>query len=518
MTNDKENQADVSGMKEDAAPEKTPVAGAAHARKPVKPVNRIVREGAQAGKKKGTVALNTMVTFSSSGTEGFTPTRQPSSHRGEMIISHARADKAAHDVVSEISGERISDVTYLTSMDKNTGFQLNSTTPDPLTPEFELHLIRVPEGEETWQANYLQFVYKQALQKRLQGERLTPDFAAALGRSDLHFTVQPNHEIRLAAAAVAMPQQQQVQISALQFRFTQYHEQYKSMLRVPVQVENPAPITIAVLDTGMAADLVVANPAQIRQTNLVDDGSDQRAIDRHGHGTAMCRIIHDVAPFASLHVFKVFGDHGRTTEWHILNALQMLADAKIVNLSITFGALDEVACGECGHRSQLDRPVIYSHRVRSNVFHNQIRQLVEREGRVLVASAGNSGRPELEYPARFEEVVAVSSVNSVCRRSSFSNYNGTGAPHPNHFAFPGGETRMPRELVGTFGPDERNAAGTSHAAAYATGLMAHLWNRALPEDRNARGMNKALIAAAHTQLGSFATYDVAEHGQGIPGL
>lgn len=489
--------------KTDAASGHSPESGGPATGKPVRTVNEII----DAGRK---IKLNRPVSFAAAqpNTASVTP---PPSHRGELIISHARADQAATDVVSQIEHKRIDDVSYLESMDRKIGFE-----PRPEVPEFQLHLIRVPEGEETWKANYLQFVYKQALQERLRGGRLTPDFAAALGRSDLHFNVQPNHEIRLAAAAVAMPPR--MPISAQQFRFTQYHEQYKSMLRIPTRLENPAPVTIAVLDTGVAADFASGNSPQPIQTNLIEDGV-SNAIDHHGHGTVMCSIIRDVAPFATLHVFKVFGDDGRTTEWHILNALQTLRGANIVNMSITFGMLEEVECSECGRRSRLDRPVIYSHRVRSNAFHNQIKQLVEREERVLVASSGNSGVAELEYPARFDEVVAISSINSSCRRSSFSNYNGSGTPHPNHFALPGGETaRTGRELVGGFGADIKNAAGTSHAAAYASGLLAHLWNRARPEERNPRGMAVAMFNAAQKELGMFAHYNAAEHGHGIPGL
>ncbi len=496
-----------SEEKSNATPGPAPESGRPARGKPVRTVNEIIDNGRLAGRR--TIHLNKMVDVAAAQPI-ITSDTTPPSHRGELIISHARADRAAADVVSQIEHKSIDDVSYLESMDRKVGFE-----PRPEAPEFQLHLIRVPEGQETWKANYLQFIYRQALQERLRGA-VTPDFAAALGRPDLNFIVQPNHEIRLAATALAMPQPKA--ISAQQFRFTQYHEQYKSMLRVPARVDHPAPVTIAVLDTGVATDFVTGNSQQPIQTNLMDDDA-SKAIDLHGHGTVMCSIIRDVAPFVTLHVFKVFGDDGRTTEWHILNALQMLGTANIVNMSITFGMLDEVACSECGRRSQLDHPVVYSHRVRSNAFHNQMRQLLERENRVLVASAGNRGAAELEYPARFDEVMAISSVNSSCRRSSFSNYNGTGTPHPKHFALPGGETAQTGlELVGSFGADVNNAAGTSHAAAYASGLLAHLWNRAKPEERNPRDMAAAMFNAAQKDFGVFARYNVAEYGHGIPGL
>lgn len=318
----------------------------------------------------------------------------------------------------------------------------------------------------------------------------------------------------MATAAARAPQ---AAISAQQFRFTTYHEQYKSMLRIPARVENPAPVTIAVLDTGVAGDFVRKDDAQTTLSNLMDE-QDAKATDRCGHGTVMASIIRDVAPFARLHIFKAFGDDGRSTEWHLLWALQSLGDANIVNMSLTFGMLNEVACSECGHKSGLDRPVVYSHRVRSNAFHNQMRQLVEREQRLLVAAAGNNSLDELEYPSRFEEVIAISSVNSRCQRSSFSNGNNTGKPHPCHFALPGGETAQKgREAIGSFPGNPYHTAGTSHAAAYASGLLAHLWHRARPEERNPKDITGALLkSASNRDYGAFAVYSSAWHGQGIP--
>jgi subtilisin family serine protease len=465
--------------------------------------------GPKLGKKP---ALNRTVRI---GGEGPKPSAStpPIFNRSELIICHARSDLAATDVVSQIANQKVEHTDLIENMDERVGFE-----PGPKAPDFQLHLIGVPAGEEIWKANYLQFVYKQALMERLRMGAIAPDFAAALGRADLQFSVQPNHEIHLAAAAASAPTQA---VSAAHWRFTEYHQQYKSMLRIPAMAENPEAVNIAVLDTGVAPDLFPGDSSQFKQNNLVDaDGKgNSTAADNHGHGTMICSIIRDVAPFANLHVFKVFGDNGRTTEWHILNALQMLCDANIVNMSLTFGMLAEVTCSECGHKSGLDVPLVHSHRARSNAFHNQMRQLVEREGRVLVAAAGNSGRDEFEYPARFEEVFAITSVNGRCERSSFSNYNGSGIPHPLHFALPGGDTTdAADEIIGYFTSRDGIGYGTSHAAAYASGLLAHLWHRAKPEGRNSRGMIEAMRRAARSQFGTLTKYNVAEHGHGIPGL
>ena len=153
----------------------------------------------------------------------------------------------------------------------------------------------------------------------------------------------------------------------------------------------------------------------------------------------------------------------------------------------------------------------------SAIFQNQIRQLVDREQRVLVASAGNDDLAILGYPSRFDEVFAITSVNSRCERSSFSNYNASGTQHPRHYAFPGGDLRDPQELIVLLGPDDTKAAGTSHAAAYASGLLAHLWRQAEPAERNPKGMTAAMARAAYKGKGTFAKFD-GENGNGFPTL
>jgi len=452
-------------------------------------------------------AVATVPTHSASHTgreSGEGPADHATARAGELIISHARADLAAAELVGRIANRTIHDVEYSQSMDEKARFE-NRTNG----PEFQLHLVRVPEGQESWKANYLQFLYTQVLVDHLQRGRVPIDFAAALGRSDLHFIVQPNHLVSLNAAPALTPLPT---VSARQFQFSQFHEQYKSMLRIPAKETPNGQVTIAVLDTGVAADFI----PKPRQTNLVDENQ-QDAIDQHGHGTVICSIINDVAPFATLQVFKVFDANGIATEWHLEQALWELDDANIVNLSVGFG-LGEVACSECGRKSGLNYPLVYSHRVRSKVLEHHIQHLVNREERILVAAAGNRGAAELDFPARFFEVIAVNSVTSRCQRSSFSNYESPGEQHPNHFAFPGGETKKPEEYICAFGTDTTNSAGTSQATAYASSLLAYCWNRAKPEERNARGMLAAIHKAADKNVGMFARYNAAEHGHGIPRL
>lgn len=423
---------------------------------------------------------------------------------GELIISHAHADAAAIDLMKLIREGRIEHVKYGESMEERlNGWEVKVEETFASFP-YQLYRISVPIGQESWKANYLQFQYRQLLIEHLRQPDLPLAFAAALGRSDLHFIVQPNHLLRASAAAPA----RQPIVSSSSFQFSEYHQQYKRMLNIPaLRSDANSPVEVAVLDTGVAQDFV---PVVAKQENFID--RQKSADDDNGHGTIMCKIIQDIAPFAKLHVFKVVAADGIAVEWDVLAALCALGSTSIVNISLTFGIRDDITCAECGHKANLSRALTYSHASRSTVFENIVNQAIA-SGHIIIASAGNAGKPEVDYPARFDGVLAISSVSSTTLRSSFSNYgqtNAAGKLHSNRFALPGGETKQPQELIGAFGADTRNMAGTSHAAAYCTGVVAHLWQRAKPENRTPE-----LLIPQMRADDTFAAYKPADHGKGI---
>ena len=455
------------------------------------------------------------------------------SKAGELIISHSSADAAAQELVTEIKEGKIEHMKYLNGMDE---WLKHWDSNMPEITEYKLHLVGVPYGQESWKMNYLQFLYKQTLIGHLQSGKASLEFAGALARPDLHFIAQPNHLLKLVgAAAGAAPAQQPARksepvVKAGNFRFSKYHQQYRSMLNVPGrsdtalapkyyrEVGDSVPVTIAVLDTGVAADFTPNR----EEFNLTDPERSGQATDEQGHGTIMCKIISDVAPFARIRVFKVWNE-GAAVEWDALAGVLLASKTpSIINVSLRFG-LQDVTCSECGRKSNLSRALTYSHATRSTVFENVIRLVVDA-GSIVVAAAGNENRNELAYPARFNHAVAISSVNSRLKRSSFSNYgttNSDGQPHENRFALPGGETEPPAEPIGSFGTDTRNMAGTSHAAAYATGVVAHFWQRARTEERNPMGLIAAMRMATESpdkKATKFSGYNAAEHGHGIPRL
>lgn len=455
---------------------------------------------------KGKVSATSSTADGSSGVTPHSGDEFGAGKPGELIVCYATADEAARSVVDDVREEKIDEVKHVESMaDRMKGAEI---VPQPLK-ERQLHLVSVPPGQESAKANHLHYLYTRALANRLQKELISLEFAAALGRADLGFIVQPNHYMSLAAAPAPV---QATSISAANFRFTEFHSQNRYILNVPTERQQGT-VKIAVIDSGIAADF---QPTLPQQNTANPRGG---AIDEVGHGTTICKIIHDIAPFASLSMYKVI-NQGRILEWNVTAALNdaVVAGNHIANVSLEFGLSGVMWV------AQADPTVTFpaSQQVMSSNFEGAVRGAVA-SGCIVVAAAGNHSECELAYPARFKEAVAVSAVNSLRQRSSFSNYGDKevrGGRHPNRFAFPGGETPHPGEPICHFGDDYTHSSGTSQAAAYATGFIAHLWEQTEPADRNPVTVLSALRRAAvpGTEFPPFNGYNVAEHGFGIPRL
>jgi subtilisin family serine protease len=89
----------------------------------------------------------------------------------------------------------------------------------------------------------------------------------------------------------------------------------------------------------------------------------------------------------------------------------------------------------------------------------------------IVAATGNSGLKSIAHPALCHGALAIASVNSQGSLSGFSNHD----PNKTYYKAPGGDGppgQTPTEHVGKDTKTAKPVAGTSMAAAYASGVAA----------------------------------------------
>ncbi|MEM2115531.1 MAG: S8 family peptidase [Candidatus Woesearchaeota archaeon] len=200
-------------------------------------------------------------------------------------------------------------------------------------------------------------------------------------------------------------------------------------------------VSVAVIDTGVDyhhPDLI-NRFEKVVGYNFLNDSQDCR--DFNGHGTHVAGIVAGkytgVAPECQLYALKVLDDDGQGTEFEIIRALEWCIDNKVDIANMSLGSW-------------------YG----SNAL-KEMCQLASKDV-ILVAAAGNDGDEIYTFPASFEGVISVSSVNERKKRSYFSNYNDLV-----DIAAPG------ERIYSTFlNDDYEYFSGTSMAAPHVSGVLA----------------------------------------------
>ena len=164
-----------------------------------------------------------------------------------------------------------------------------------------------------------------------------------------------------------------------------------------------------------------------------------------GHGTAVASIIAGndsgqmgLSPSASILSIRVLNENGEGDSFTVAKGIVEAVDrgARVINLSL----------GGNGGSMVLKNAVDYAH----------------ENGAIIVAAVGNEGVGEVSYPAKFEHVIGVTSVDAMGRQSSFANY--------------GEEVDIAAPGVGVFSAWDNEEfvsfSGTSTAAAFVSGAIA----------------------------------------------
>ena len=205
-------------------------------------------------------------------------------------------------------------------------------------------------------------------------------------------------------------------------------------------------IKVAVLDTGIDGNHESLSGLSFSEVSLVSEDSKSGM----GHGTGIASIIAGqtegflgLAPASEILSVKVLGEDGGGDSFTIAKGIMLAVDqgADIINLSLGGGS--------------------------SSVAIDNAIQYAKSRDVLLVSAVGNDGLNEVAYPARHQDVIAVSSVDANSRVSTFANF--------------GPEVDLAAPGVGVFTAWENSGfvefSGTSISAAFVTGALAHELSR-----------------------------------------
>ncbi len=250
------------------------------------------------------------------------------------------------------------------------------------------------------------------------------------------------------------------------------------MIRWDEPADKPAestddPVKVAVLDSGI--ELLSGIPVR-DSVNLVKEEQDLPYYmnDMVGHGTAVADIIHQICPDAWLYAVRVLDRENRGRLSDIVEGIYWCIDQDVDIINMSFGTPRE---------SEILRDAV---------------QAAANAGILIVGSAGNGGSEAgIEYPARFEEVVAVGAVGTDAKRTEES---ATGSEL--ELVAPGEQIAV-KSMFGM----ETVSSGTSMAAPHIAGAAAVLMEQDAQKDAV---QVRAVLNESGNPLGSKE-----EYGSGI---
>lgn len=214
-------------------------------------------------------------------------------------------------------------------------------------------------------------------------------------------------------------------------------------------------VLVAVLDTGI--DYTHPDLEDKMWDGIGYDfvNGDEDPMDEDGHGTHVAGIISSVAPEAELMALKVIEEEGGSWQ-QVSEAIRFARDNGADIITMSFG----------GERSPLSRAV----EIQINFAH-------DRDDILFVSSAGNDNTDDEYYPAAYDNVIAVSAIDSNKEKASYSNYGDW-----IELTAPGGDSGD--RIMSTLpGGDHGEKMGTSMSCPYVAGVAA-LRKGAFPDSSN----------------------------------
>lgn len=245
---------------------------------------------------------------------------------------------------------------------------------------------------------------------------------------------------------------------------------------------------IAVLDTGIVDHPTFGEASVSDVQDFVVDGENASAADPsvteiNGHGTAVASVAagqHQaapgVAPSAEVLSFRVADAEGNSDSFTLAQGILAAAEAGADVINISLGSAGD-----------------------SNVVQEAVESAIA-SGSTIVAAAGNNGTHGLAYPAAYEGVISVGSIDALGQHLDFSNTADNLDLSAPGYAVP---AAWPNEQVIQF-------TGTSASAPFVSGSLAAI----MSWDSSLSGQEAYDLLVTHSNEAGAPGLDAA-YGQGI---
>lgn len=266
--------------------------------------------------------------------------------------------------------------------------------------------------------------------------------------------------------------------SESEWNFRMIHADKISFTKEEEKLKEQAKVKIAVLDSGVdyGNDIELASsvslvPGEEELSPLFMDGS--------GHGNSVAGLIAakqddegitGINPDVEIHSIRVLDDNNEAPLSRVIEGIYLAIDKEVNIINMSFG---------------LD---YYSEALEEAI------QAASDAGILLIAAAGNTGDDGVQYPAAYEEVMAVGSVDQ------------TGEVAENSAVGEEVEVVAPGELVRSTGilPDVQLVeSGTSLAAPQVAGVASLIWAKDMTESAD---FVRYVLQKSANAYGDFDSY------------
>ncbi|KGA96629.1 hypothetical protein AJ85_21615 [Alkalihalobacillus alcalophilus ATCC 27647 = CGMCC 1.3604] len=248
-------------------------------------------------------------------------------------------------------------------------------------------------------------------------------------------------------------------------------------------------VKVAIIDSGINKEHEDLQHIKFIEFNILE--KETAIIDEFGHGTAIAGIIAaennefgviGLSQNVEIYDVKILNENGKGEVEHLIEAIHWCVEQNVEIINLSFGFQTESK----PLKEAIDRAI--------------------SEGIIIVASIGNTFGLRGDYPAIYEEVISITSVDEDLNRSSFAS------KHNIDYAMPG-------ENIYTTNKDGGYSFfdGTSFATAHATGIISILLDYYKQEQRE---FKKNTSFEDYLKAHSFSNNDwkFSDYGMGILNL